>query len=136
MLNLIPDEYAFVAKIEVRDIKKSVEWYSNKLGFKVDPRFTENPRWRQLNMPGIKRTAIGLWESKNPATNGGEVNTIVVKDIESARKELLARDVDVSPIEDAGQGVQLAYFKDIDGNQLGLRENASHEPPPNQVGDI
>jgi predicted enzyme related to lactoylglutathione lyase len=46
----------------------------------------------------------------------------VVDDIEKARVELVARGVDVGPVEDVGGGVRYAGFSDPDGNTLTLQE--------------
>ena len=46
---------------------------------------------------------------------------LVVDDIELARSELLARGVDVGPVEDVGGGVLYAPFADPDGNTLVLQ---------------
>ncbi len=125
--------YAFVAKVNVSNIEASVAWYTSKLDLEVDRRFMEIPTWRQLNMPGLERVAIGLNQSANVGT-GGANSTFVVSDINKAVEILLARGVKVSKPAPVGNGVLLSFFKDLDGNDLGLRQNGPSEPQPSQVG--
>jgi len=47
---------------------------------------------------------------------------LVVADIEAARRELLDRGVEVTPVEDVGGGVKYARFADPDGNTMTLQE--------------
>jgi len=136
MLKSIADQYAFVAKLEVADITASVTWYTTKLDLEVDTRYLGEPRWRQLNMPGVPRVALGLWQAKNPANSGGAVATFVVENIAESRQQLIARGVTVSPIQDVGQGVFLCFFKDPDGNGLGLRQSGNSEPKPKLLGSF
>ncbi len=123
----IMNDYAVVSKISVSDINTSVKWYSEKLGCEVNKKVTQDPAWRQLILPNISTVIqIGLYQSQKVGTGSG-VLTLVVKDIESARNDLIAKGVTVSPISDVGQGVSLAFFNDLDGNQLGLRQNTNGE---------
>jgi glyoxylase I family protein len=134
MLKRFVNEYAFVARVEVTDMQKSVDWYTSKLDLEVDERYLGNPRWRQLNLPGIGRVAIGLWQANDAAASGGAVATIVVTDVDAARSDLIGHGVSVGAILEVGQGVRLCYFRDPDGNQLCLRENSSAEPAPMMLG--
>jgi lactoylglutathione lyase len=131
MLEKLASAYAVVAKVDVSNLAASQKWYQNKLGLQHDPRF-DAPTWRQLNFPGIARVAVGLNLNAGGIGTGGAVTTLVVADIVASRNELIGRKVDVSKIQDVGQGVQLAFFKDPDGNSLGLRQNGTI--PPDQVG--
>ena len=138
----IPGQFALVAKVDVCDMDKSVDWYTSKLDFEVDPLFIGNPSWRQLNMPGLQHVAMGLSQSSklcptpatqpNPLPSGHAVTTFVVDDINAARQTLIRRGVDVGSIQDVGQGVSLAFFFDPDWNQLGLRQNTKQ--PASKVG--
>jgi glyoxylase I family protein len=126
-------EYGFVAKVDVSDLDASAKWYESKLGLIPDPRYN-TPTWRQFNLPGIPLTAIGL--NLNPAGvgSGGAVSTFIVDNIEAARKNLIAQGVQVGSIVDVGHGVLLCFFKDPDGNSLGLRQNSPDQPRPAQIG--
>jgi len=114
-------EYAIVAKVDVADMEASVEWYASKLDLIPDPRYI-GPTWRQCNLPNIQQAAIGLNYNPTGIGTGGAVTTFVVVDIEQACQELITRGVVVGPITPVGEGVLLAFFRDPDGNQLGLRQ--------------
>ena len=118
-------DYAVVSRINVKSIKDSLEWYKSKLGFEHDPRF-DSPNWSQLTI-GIDNVAIGLNQQKFTGS-GKTVLTFVTDDIQAARESLIKRGVKVSEIENAGQGVSLVFFEDIDGNLLGLRQNPLKQP--------
>jgi len=125
--------YALVAKVDVSNMEQSVAWYTSKLDLEVDPRFTTIPTWRQLNMPGLERVAVGLNQSAHVGT-GGANSTFVVSDINEAVKLLRERGVEVSDPQNVGEGVWLSFFADPDGNNLGLRQNGPNEPQPSEVG--
>lgn len=125
--------YGLVAKVSVRDLAASTQWYAEKLGLQHDARF-DTPNWAQLNCPGIPHVAIGLWGDPNRVGSGGAVVTFFVDDIAVARKTLLDRGVNVGPAMDVGQGVKLAFFSDPDGNSLGLRQNPPTQPSAAAVG--
>jgi lactoylglutathione lyase len=115
-------EYAFVAKVDVSDLNISFQWYSTKLGLTPDPRYNTKT-WMQINLPGIPNVAIGLNLSPTGTGTGGAVSTFVVQNINTARNGLLEQGVNVGPIIEASFNVLLCFFKDPDGNMLGLRQN-------------
>jgi lactoylglutathione lyase len=78
---------------------------------------------------------VGLFEDPTAVGTGGCVPIFVVRDVVSDRNNLIALGVEVSPIEAAGDGVQLAFFKDPDGNTLAIRQNPDSHPSADQVGD-
>lgn len=125
----IVGDYGFVAKVDVSNLDASTDWYQRNLGLRLDERYS-TPTWRQFGLFGSSRTAIGL--NLNPAGVGsrGAVSTFVVVDIAAARKGLIAQGVAVGPIIDVGHGVLLCFFKDPDGNSLGLRQNSKGQPNP------
>lgn len=125
--------YAFVAKVNVSKMDVSVTWYESKLDMKVDPRFMADPKWRQLNMPGLPRVAYGLFKGTAVGT-GQAVATFVVADIKAAVAILRKRGVTVTDPTNVGQGVWLSFFADPDGNSLGLRQNGPKEPEAGKVG--
>ncbi|NEO92492.1 MAG: VOC family protein [Moorea sp. SIO3G5] len=96
-------------------------FYEELLGMERDTS-RDTPSWTQFFYPNLPGTQIGLYEDK-PTGTGEAVLTLVVKDIFLARDFLISEGIDVSPIKDVGAGVLLAFFKDFDGNTLGLREN-------------
>lgn len=126
-------ETGLVARLNVADVQKSATWYTSKLGLIPDPRF-DAPGWRQLNVSGVIGAAVGLSQGQ-PVGNGSSVVTFVVPDIELARNELVNQGIVVKPIEHPGHGVRLAYFQDVDGNNLALRQNPENHPTPREIGE-
>ncbi|NEO78871.1 VOC family protein [Moorena sp. SIO4G3] len=111
----------YVSKVNVTDLGRAIFFYQELLGMERDTS-RDTPSWTQFFYPNVPGTQIGLYEDK--ATGTGEaVLTLVVEDIEKARYFLMSRGIDVSPIQDVGGGVLLAFFTDFDGNTLGLRQN-------------
>ncbi len=120
-------EFALVSKINVVNIERSKKWYEEKVGFIPDPRFDIPNFWAQLRIPEIPRSYLGLIQSQQVGT-GNEVLILVVDDIARAIDGLIKNGVEVSGIEHAAEGVQLAWFKDPDNNALGLRQNHPKAP--------
>ncbi len=116
------EEYALLAKINVSDLDASIKWYTEMLGLESDDKYYVPGVWAQLNT-NIGGVAIGL--SQNTPTGTGEaVITFSVKDIEQTKESLEKNGLSVSKVSSAGKGVSLAFFKDPDGNSLGLRQNS------------
>ena len=126
-------EYGFSAKVDVSDLDASANWYTSKLGLIPDPRYN-TPTWRQFNLPGIPLIAIGLNRNAAGVGSGGAGSTFVVNDVAAARESLIEQGVPVGPITDVGGGVLLCFFKDPDGNSLGLRQNSPDQPKAGQIG--
>ncbi len=136
LLNKIKDEYGIVARVNVPYVEESIAWYEKKLGLKNDERYHVKGVWAQLNFPGIKNFALGLSVgTPNPEPPRVYVTTIVVDDIESAHKELKEAGVNIGPIEEVGRGVKLAYFTDLVGNSLALRQNSKEQPKASLLGE-
>lgn len=110
----------FVAKLDVSNLDASVSFYAEKLGFQLDEKYRTS-NWAQLNIPESD-VAIGL-DASHGTHLGGCVPTFLVDNIETARQNLIDKGVEVGPIEEPGDGVRLAKFKDPDGNELMLRQN-------------
>lgn len=134
-LKEIKGEYGIVARVNVPYLEESVRWYEEKLGLKNDPRFYVSGVWAQLNFPGIKDAALG-WSVGIPTPTESNVVTIVVSNIRSAQERLMELEVNIGDIEEVGKGVKLAYFTDLVGNRLALRENSSEHPKADQIGDV
>jgi catechol 2,3-dioxygenase-like lactoylglutathione lyase family enzyme len=133
-MSILPiEEFGVVCKIDVSNLDTSTGWYTEKLGLVVDPRF-KTSTWEQLNVPGVQGAAVGLNLDRGGVGSGGAVLTFVVPDIKQVREQLDKDGVAVGPIEDAGDGVYLAFFNDPDGNQLGLRQNPDDQPRANAIG--
>lgn len=114
-------ESAILVKINVSNLDDSIKWYEDKLGLKSDKDYYVPKVWAQFNT-NIDGVAIGLSQN-DPVGTGGAVITFSVKDIEETRESLEGSGVTVSKPSSVGKGVTLAFFKDPDGNSLGLRQN-------------
>jgi len=110
--------------VPVRDIDRATAFYAERLGFTldVDVSPSEGVRIVQLTPPGSYCSITlgsGLPGAAMPAGSLRGLH-LVVADIEDARSGLIARGVDVAPIEDLG-GVLYAGFADPDGNTWTLQ---------------
>ncbi len=114
--------------IPVADVDRAKAFYVDRLGFVADVDVTpvDGVRVVQLTPPG-SACSIGIG-SGLPAYQGepGSVRAVhlVVPDIDAARTELVARGVEVGPVQDVGGGVRYAGFADPDGNGFTLQEMA------------
>lgn len=109
--------------IPVTDQKKSVAFYTEKLGFKIltDQPFNEKQRWVELGIPGADTGLV-------PFTMDGDEGRIGkfqplsfwTDDLQKTYEELAARGVEfVGPPKKEPWG-HFCIFKDLDGNQFVL----------------
>lgn len=115
-------DFDLVYKINVSNLAASLDWYGNKLGLEHDADF-DGPTWVQFKVPGVSNLVIGLNVDPVNIGSGSAVPTFVVKDLEAACNGLVANGIDAGDIQDVGSGVKLSFFKDPDGNTLGLRQD-------------
>lgn len=113
--------------VPVTDIDRAKAFYTDKVGFgvDVDVQPAEGVRIVQLTPPGSACSIVlstGLPEISDMAPGSIKGLHLVVADIETARNELVDRDVPVAPIDDVGGGVKYARFADPDGNTMTLQE--------------
>ncbi|NEO71018.1 VOC family protein [Moorena sp. SIO3H5] len=111
----------YVSKVNVADLGQAIFFYEELLGMERDTS-EDTDRWTQFFYPNVPDTKIGVYEGQ-PTGTGEAALTLVVAHIEFARDVLISQGIEVSPIQDVGEGVLLAFFKDFDGNSLTLREN-------------
>ena len=111
----------YVFKVNVSSLTSATDFYSGKLGMERDTS-RDTDKWTQFLFKDVPGSKVGTYIGSSTGT-GEATLTFVVKDIKSARQYLINKGVTVSPIQDVGAGVLLAFFKDSDGNQLALREN-------------
>src|SRR5438270_380905 len=123
-LSMIIGEYAVVEKVDVKDIKASLDFYVTKLKLKHDKRWDVPNMWAQVQFPENPRIGIGLNQTAQPVTSQGPTFTFVVDNITAARDALIAEGIKVSEIQPVGHGVSLCFFSDPDQNRFGLR----HDP--------
>jgi len=101
--------------IGVKDIKASMNWYQEVLGFKL-LYLMEEMAWGELESP-VQRVNVGLSQVEGPRGKGGATLVFGVKDIDSARKNLEEKGVKFDGETYTIEGmVRLATFFDPDGN--------------------
>jgi catechol 2,3-dioxygenase-like lactoylglutathione lyase family enzyme len=109
-----------VIRLTVADMQRSVAWYVEKLGLRAGQAWEQ---FAELEIPEIPYLKIGLKVLPTPGGSGGEVTTFVVTNITATRQQLVDRGVQVDSTKDLPDGVQLAFFKDPDGNRFVLRQD-------------
>jgi catechol 2,3-dioxygenase-like lactoylglutathione lyase family enzyme len=124
------DSLGFVYKVNVSDVKQTLKFYRDILGMELDKLATDcppSPREKcWLEFRNRSNSRIGAFVSPNTGT-GSAVITIVVGDVYTARNYLESKGIEVSPIQDAGKRVRLAFFSDFDGNNLAIRDYLGRE---------
>jgi predicted enzyme related to lactoylglutathione lyase len=109
--------------VPVSDVDRSKRFYTEEVGFAgdVDARVSDGLRFVQLTPPG-SACSIAIGEGITSATPGSvEGLQMVVADVEAARRELLARGVDVSDVKEFPWG-SFVWFSDPDGNGWALQQ--------------
>ncbi len=110
--------------LPVSDLKRSLAWYQEVLGFKLLYHM-EEMAWAELETE-VARVNLGLSEVEKVEVQGGPTLTFGVKDIEHARKRLESQKVrfdgDIMTIEGM---VRLATFYDPDGHKFMLYQSLS-----------
>jgi catechol 2,3-dioxygenase-like lactoylglutathione lyase family enzyme len=117
-----------VVVVPVTDVDRAKDFYVGKLGFNLDADIRPTPDLRVVHMtpPGSACSVVVgpavVGEDADPGS--GARFQLVVTDIEAARAELRARDVQVSEVEtlDPRDGGKFAYFSDPDGNNWAVQE--------------
>ena len=117
-----------VIVVPVSDVDRAKRFYYEQVGFDVDhdTHVSDDARIMQLTPPGSGCSisfGTGLAKSEPGSLQGLQ---LVVSDIDAARAELVARGVDVSPIQHFGEhGLadghggdwnSFLFFSDPDGN--------------------
>lgn len=109
--------------LPVSDVDRAKAFYTEKIGFIADHdhRVSETLRFVQLTPPG-SACSIAFGEGLTEMLPGSIKGLlIVVKDVEAARAELLARGADVSEVDIQAWG-HFVYFSDPDGNSWSLQQ--------------
>ena len=143
------ESIALVVKISVSDVLKSMQFYTQLLGFQLDDIYTINigndyktNSYMQLNYLLQDKTmyALGLFKdmdkpySQPPET--GTVPSFIVSDIIAtlayfeAQKiviDKIGKDIIVSNISDDGYVDHFFFFRDPDNNSLVIRQNLGKE---------
>ncbi len=126
------------SRIPVRDLGRAREWYSDKLGLEPSEERPGGLRYRLAN------GEFALFESAgaSPGTftqMGFEVDDLVATVAELKRRGVVFEEVDVPGLETVdgiaevegnypskgGHGELAAWFRDVDGNMLGIGQPLS-----------
>lgn len=116
-----------VVILPVSDVDRAKAFYVDQAGFTADYDAAPNEYFRivQLTPPGSPTSiAIGVNLTHAPAEPGSAQGMrLVTADIDQARRDLIERGVDVTPVDDRAWG-RFAWFTDPDGNGWELNEAA------------
>lgn len=117
-----------MAMVPVRDIEKAEKFYSETLGLK---KVDKNPGGVAYQCGGTK---LFVYPTPKAGTAKSTVATWEVKDIAAAAKELAGKGLEFEHYDYPGAkhegdvhiwgGMKAAWFKDPDGNVLGLNQPA------------
>lgn len=103
--------------IGVGDLGKSIDWYTELLGFELLYRL-DDIAWCELSTP-VARVNVGLSQVEEPGGKGGATLTFGVEDIEAAKAALDENGIrQDGEIRDIPGLVRLLTFFDPDDNAL------------------
>ena len=105
-----------VPTLAVSDIERARQFYEGKLGFEAEVVVEGTVRYRCGG-----GTGLAIFERPMEAIDR-TVAAFEVEDIEQEVMELRERDVMVEGIITLSSGVRRAFFKDPDGNVIGMRQ--------------
>lgn len=109
--------------LQSKDLEASKKFYTEVMGFHLDHDVLPGNGVRviQFTPPGSGcSVAVGTGIGTDDAAPVTGIH-LVVDDIEAARKELVARGLDISEVSDMG-GVKYAHFSDPSGNGWELQQ--------------
>ena len=109
--------------VPVSDVDRAKAFYTEQVGFHADHdhAVSDEIRFVQLTPPGSACSIAfgkGVIDMPPGSVQGLQ---LVVADIEAARAELVARGVDVSPVQTFAWG-SFVFFKDPDGNGWAVQQ--------------
>jgi catechol 2,3-dioxygenase-like lactoylglutathione lyase family enzyme len=112
--------------IPVSDQDRSLEFYTDKLGFEVraDVPFGEGDRWIEVAPPG-SGAAVAIMPPRPGETPNNTQSCVAftTDDLDAAHAELKERGVDVDePMGGEGPVPRMFFFRDLDRNNLLLVE--------------
>ena len=111
------------ASVPVRDQDRALEFYTQKLGFRVitDSPFDGTQRWIELGLPRAETKLVLFTAQGQEAMIGTHLNiTFVADDVEATARELKAKGVEFVMEPQKADWGTAAIFKDADGNQFVL----------------
>ena len=112
-----------VPTLAVSDIERARQFYEGKLGFEAEVVVEGTVRYRCGG-----GTGLAIFERPMEAIDR-TVAAFEVEDIEHEVRELREREVTVEGIITPPSGVQRAFFKDPDGNVIGIRQLPTQRGP-------
>ena len=121
---MLPNQVS-VVMINVSDMKKSVAFYRDVLGFKL--RF-ESPGWSEIETEGSTLALHLAPKSTAPPAHGPVAGTVAigfnVDDVDATCKELTARGARfvMPPMDRPEEGIRLAVLVDPDGCGLSIAQ--------------
>ncbi len=120
----IPYDGGLTCALGVTDLARSIAWYEDVLGFKLEYRM-DDIGWCELST-GVQRVNVGLSRVEAIQHGGGATPTFGVGDIDAARRHVESHGVrfDGETRTVAGM-VKLATFFDPDGNALMFYQSLS-----------
>lgn len=105
-------------RFNVSDLYPAIAWYEDNLGLSLD---VDYGVYAELSYPYSDSSNTKIALSEGPAAGSNQATaTIVVSDIIAAQDAL---QVPSTPICDAGGGVALTFFCDLDENSLAFRQD-------------
>lgn len=111
------------ASVPVRDQDRALEFYTQKLGFKIvtDQPFDDHQRWIELAIPKAETRLVLFTPTGHEDRIGGFSNvTFVADDVEATWQVLRSRGVEFVQEPQRADWGTAAIFKDGDGNQFVL----------------
>lgn len=102
--------------LAVNDLERARRFYEEALGFEVEAEVAETVRYRCGS-----GTGLAIFERPMTPTDR-TVAAFEVSDIEAEVAELRSRGVEVEGVITLDSGVHRAFFKDPDGNIIGMRQ--------------
>jgi catechol 2,3-dioxygenase-like lactoylglutathione lyase family enzyme len=105
-----------VPTLAVSDIERARRFYEARLGFEAEAVLEKTVRYRCGG-----GTGLAIFERPMEAVDR-TVAAFEVEDIEQEVRELRQREVEVEGIVTLPNGVMRAFFKDPDGNVIGMRQ--------------
>ena len=111
------------ACIPVTDQDQALDFYTNKLGFRIitDAPFDDKQRWIELGIPRADTKVVLFTTDDFKPMIGKFMNiTFCCDDVESSYKQLKAKGVEFVKEPQKQEWGHFAIFKDVDGNQFVL----------------
>jgi len=117
-----PRNSGVVTRVNVADFEASKEFYGDVLGMTCILNF-DGPYWTEFynSFDPKAEASIGL-SHQFGSLEKRNVTTVIVPDIASACENVNAWGVPIKSSEYAGNGVCLAFFDDINGNEMAYRQ--------------